>query len=304
MSRRIRIFQVDAFTTERFTGNPAGVVLDADGLTDAEMLAIARELNNADTAFVLKPDGADHELRVRFFTPRTEASFVGHATVATHFVLSRDGGLQPGNTGRVRQRQKSGIVDIEVRGEGATRRIAVRQPAPPLGRQLNDRERLAVLDALALSTGDIDSRCPLRIVGGAGTRLLIGVRSTEQLKQLKPDFSRLTTLSAQLGAAGFFVFTLSHAMAGCLTESRMFCPALGIPEDPVSGNAHGLLGAYLTEHGLLQHSGPTAKFTGAQGHHVHRAGRVDVELEFSQGKLDGVWIVGQAVEIFETAMVL
>src|SRR6478736_4468075 len=299
MSRRIRIFQVDAFTTERFTGNPAGVVLDADALTDAEMLAIARELNNADTAFVLKPDGSDHELRVRFFTPRTEASFVGHATVATHFVLSRSG-ASPANGGRVRQRQKSGIVDVEVRGEGATRRIAVRQPAPPLGRQLNDRERLAVLDALALSTGDIDTRCPLRIVGGAGTRLLIGVRSTEQLKQLKPDFSRLTTLSAQLGAAGFFVFSLSHPFTGCLTESRMFCPALGIPEDPVSGNAHGLLGAYLAEQGLLQHDGTKASFSGAQGHHVHRAGRVDVELEFSQGKLDGVWIVGQAVEIFET----
>jgi PhzF family phenazine biosynthesis protein len=303
MSRRIRIFQVDAFTTERFTGNPAGVVLDADKLTDAEMLAIARELNNADTAFVLKPEGDDHELRVRFFTPRTEASFVGHATVATHFVLSREG-IARGNTGRVRQRQKSGIVDIEIRGEGATRRIAVRQPAPPLGRQLNDRERLAVLDALALSTGDIDTRCPLRIVGGAGTRLMIGVRSTEQLKQLKPDFSRLTTLSAQLGAAGFFVFTLSHGMSGCLTESRMFCPALGIPEDPVSGNAHGLLGAYLAEQGLLPHTGATAQFTGAQGHHLHRAGRVDVELEFTQGKLDGVWIVGQAVEIFETEMTL
>ena len=65
MSRRIRIFQVDAFTTERFTGNPAGVVLDADGLTDAEMLAIARELNNADTAFVLQPDGNATRLIVR-----------------------------------------------------------------------------------------------------------------------------------------------------------------------------------------------------------------------------------------------
>ena len=105
MSRRIRIFQVDAFTTDRFTGNPAGVVLDADSLNDAEMLAIARELNNADTAFVLKPDGPDHDLRVRFFTPRTEASFVGHATVATHFVLSRDGDAPLSkNGGRVRQK--------------------------------------------------------------------------------------------------------------------------------------------------------------------------------------------------------
>ena len=62
---------------------------------------------------------ADHDLRVRFFTPRTEASFVGHATVATHFVLSRDGATQlHGKAGRVRQRQKSGLVDVEVRGEG------------------------------------------------------------------------------------------------------------------------------------------------------------------------------------------
>jgi PhzF family phenazine biosynthesis protein len=159
-----------------------------------------------------------------------------------------------------------------------------------------------VLDALALSTGDIDTRCPLRIVGGAGTRLLIGVRSTDQLKQLKPDFLRLTTLSAQLGAAGFFVFTLTHALPGCLTESRMFCPALGIPEDPVSGNAHGLLGAYLAEQGLLQTANGFAKFTGAQGHHLNRSGRIDVELEFKDGRLDGVWIVGQAVSIFETQM--
>ncbi len=309
MSRQIRIFQVDAFTTDRFTGNPAGVVLDADALSDSEMLAIARELNNADTAFVLKPDAPDHDLRVRFFTPRTEAGFVGHATIATHFVLSRDGAERlhgaaagGGAGGRVRQKQKSGLVDVEVRGEGDVRRIAVRQPAPPLGRELNDRERLAVLDALALSTGDIDTRCPLRIVGGAGTRLLIGVRGSEQLRQLKPDFSRLTTLSAQLGAAGFFVFTLSHGITGNLTESRMFCPALGIPEDPVSGNAHGLLGAYLVEQGLLAHGGAIARFSGAQGHHLHRAGRVDVELEFAAGKLEGVWIVGQAVEIFETKM--
>ncbi len=88
MPRTIQVHQIDAFTRVKFTGNPAGVVLDADALTDAEMLAIARELNNADTAFVLKADGADHDLRVRFFTPRMEAAFVGHASVAAHYVLS------------------------------------------------------------------------------------------------------------------------------------------------------------------------------------------------------------------------
>src|SRR5207245_454578 len=88
-SRKIQVHQVDAFTRERFTGNPAGVVLNADGLTEAQMLAIARELNNADTAFILDADGDDHSLRARFFTPRTEAGFVGHATVAAQYVLSR-----------------------------------------------------------------------------------------------------------------------------------------------------------------------------------------------------------------------
>jgi PhzF family phenazine biosynthesis protein len=84
MTRKIQVHQVDAFTRDRFTGNPAGVVLNADGLSEAQMLAIARELNNADTAFILAPDNSEYGVRARFFTPRTEVGFVGHATVAAH----------------------------------------------------------------------------------------------------------------------------------------------------------------------------------------------------------------------------
>ncbi|HTY92504.1 MAG TPA: PhzF family phenazine biosynthesis isomerase [Steroidobacteraceae bacterium] len=296
MPRTIQVHQVDAFTRVKFTGNPAGVVLDADSLTDAEMLAIARELNNADTAFVLKPDGADHELRVRFFTPRTEAAFVGHASVAAHYVLS---GTATG-TRRIRQKSRAGVVDVEVRGSDAQRRIAIRQSAPPLGREINDRERLAVMDALALASADLDLHCPVQVVGTSSTRLMVGVRGAEQLRHLKPDVSRLTTLSAQLGAQGFFVFTLAPELPEVLTESRMFCPALGIAEDPVSGNAHGMLGVYLARHGLLGPAAAQVVFAGAQGHHVNRPGRVEVELDYEQGAVTGVWIVGQATEIFET----
>ncbi len=116
----------------KFTGNPAGVVLEADALSDAEMLAIARELNNADTAFVLKPDGSDHDLRVRFFTPRMEAAFVGHASVAAHYVLS----AAANGERRLRQKSRSGLVEIEIRGTDVQRRIAIRQTAPPLGREI------------------------------------------------------------------------------------------------------------------------------------------------------------------------
>jgi len=299
-ARRIQVHQVDAFTRERFTGNPAGVVLNADGLTEAQMLAIARELNNADTAFILAPDGSDHGVRARFFTPRTEVGFVGHATVAAHYVMSR----RHGAPRHVRQKSKAGIVDVEVRGLDEDRSIAVRQSTPPMGRELNDRERLAVLDALALATDDLDPRCPLRIVGSSSTRLLIGVRSDEALKHLKPDAGRLTTLSAQLGAAGYFVFTLKSPGAGHLTESRMFCPALGITEDPVSGNAHGLLGVYLAHHNLLPRNEQKISFSGIQGHQLHRPGRVNVELEIREGVIEGVWIIGQAISIFETEIEL
>jgi PhzF family phenazine biosynthesis protein len=300
MPRTIHVHQIDAFTRVKFTGNPAGVVLDADALSDQEMLAIARELNNADTAFVLKADGPDHDLRVRFFTPRTEAAFVGHASVAAHYVLSCAGS----GPRRVRQRSRAGVVEVEIRGDDAQRRIAIRQSAPALGREINDRERLAVMDALALATPDLDLHCPVQVVGASSTRLMVGVRGAEQLRQLKPDVSRLTTLSAQLGAQGFFVFTLAPELPDVLTESRMFCPALGIAEDPVSGNAHGMLGVYLARHGLLGPAAPQVTFAGAQGHHVNRPGRVEIELEYREGVASGVWIVGQATAIFETRIAL
>ena len=300
MARTVQVHQIDAFTRVQFTGNPAGVVLDADALSDAQMLAIARELNNADTAFVLKPDGPDHDLRVRFFTPRTEAAFVGHASVAAHYVLSS----AASGTRRLRQKSRAGVVEVEIRGADAQRRIAIRQSAPPLGREVNDRERLAVMDALALASADLDLHCPVKVMGAGSTRLMVGVRGPEQLRQLKPDVSRLTTLSAQLGAQGFFVFTLAPELPDVLTESRMFCPALGIAEDPVSGNAHGMLGVYLARHGLLGAAAEHLKFAGAQGHHVNRPGRVEVELERQDGAVVGVWIVGQATAIFETQISL
>ena len=264
------------------------------------MLAIARELNNADTAFVLKANEADHDLRVRFFTPRTEAAFVGHATVAAHYVLS----AAAGGGGRVRQKSRAGIVEVDIRGSDAQRRIAIRQPPAPLGRQINDRERLAVMDALALASPDLDLQCPVQVMGSSSTRLMVGVRGAEQLRHLKPDVSRLTPLSAQLGAQGFFVFTLAPELPDVLTEARMFCPALGIPEDPVSGNAHGMLGAYLARHGLLGPLAARMAFAGAQGHHVNRPGRVEIELEVDSSAVTGVWIIGQATAIFETQISL
>ncbi|MEO8314821.1 MAG: PhzF family phenazine biosynthesis isomerase [Pseudomonadota bacterium] len=293
MSRIVRIFQVDAFTDAKFSGNPAGVVLDAEQLTDAEMQAIARELNNGDTAFVLPSTGADHDLRVRFFTPRKEAPFVGHATLAAHAVLAR---ISPQTLRR--QQGRTGIVEVRALPDDGG--FSIRQPAPLIGRTLAADELDQVLSLLGIVHGQLDRACPARIAGSASTRLLLGVRDGDALDAMQPQLTALGALSPQLGAQGYFAFTRNSRVENCLTEARMFCPALGIDEDPVSGNAHAMLGVYLVEHALLTVQGQVAEFTGAQGTHVGRPGRVAVSVEVAGAKPVAASIAGQAVIVFES----
>jgi len=303
MGERVRVFQVDAFTSQRFCGNPAGVVLDADALSEADMRDLARELNNGDTAFLLQPDAPDHDVRVRFFTPRSEAAFVGHATLAAHAVLAALQ-LPP----RPRQKQKSGLVQIETLSSSPPR-IAIRQSAPRLGRTLEPGEIEAVLGALSLAHTDLDPRCPPTIAGDSSSRVLLGVGTAAVLARARPDRARLIVLSAELGVPGYFLFALNRAAAVPLTEARMFCPALGIDEDPVSGNAHALLGAYLLQHALFApptldaaRHGHYIEFAGLQGRFLGRPGRVDVQLELDRGALRSVSIAGEAVIVFATTV--
>jgi PhzF family phenazine biosynthesis protein len=293
MSRRIRLFQVDAFTTERFTGNPAGVVLDAQLLSDAQMQSLARELGNGDTAFVLPPDDEHHDLRIRFFTPRKEAAFVGHATLAAHVVLQR----LEARPFRLQQGQ-TGTVEVAALATGA---LAIRQPPPAMGKVLAPGELERVLALLGIQAGQLDPACPAQIIGSASTRLLLGVAGGV-LDVLQPQLAALGKLSASLGAQGYFLFTRFPSVTGCDTEARMFCPALGIDEDPVSGNAHAMLGAYLVQHGLLAASGAQVSFAGIQGRHVGRPGRVSVTLELDAGAVKSTRIVGHAVIVFQSVM--
>src|SRR6202166_1994935 len=129
----LRIFQVDTFTATRFAGNPAIVVLDADGQNDATLAAVAREFSHAEVTFVFAADGADHDVRLRFFNARKEMPFVGHATLAAHAVLLT---LGRRTVGVCRQHCGIGIVEVsaqvESRASGTESLIEFRQTAPEL----------------------------------------------------------------------------------------------------------------------------------------------------------------------------
>jgi PhzF family phenazine biosynthesis protein len=303
MGNSVRVFQVDAFTARRFSGNPAGVVLDADALSTEDMQALARELNNGDTAFLLRPDAADHDLRLRFFTPRREAAFVGHATLAAHAVLAALR-LEP----RRRQKQSSGIVEVDAIAGASPPRIAIHLPPPKLRRTLLERELSAVLEALTLTRADLDTQCPPMLGGDSSARVMLGIECGTTLARLRPDLARLVTLSEELGAPGYFLFSRQPSLDDVYTEARMFCPALGFAEDPVSGNAHALLGAYLLQQRLLGEPpaasapGASIQFTGAQGHHMGRPGRVTIALNLERDVLESVSIIGEAVIVFDAAL--
>jgi PhzF family phenazine biosynthesis protein len=180
--------------------------------------------------------------------------------------------------------------------------FSIRQPAPQLGRTLAASELDHVLSLLGLAREQLDPACPARIAGTASTRLLLGLRNGQALDAMRPQLTALAALSPQLGAQGYFVFTRASRVAGCATEARMFCPALGIDEDPVSGNAHAMLGVYLVEHALLESQAAAAEFTGAQGAHVGRPGRVAVTVELQAGKPVSASIAGRAVIVFESEL--
>jgi PhzF family phenazine biosynthesis protein len=138
---------------------------------------------------------------------------------------------------------------------------------------------------------------PAVIARKGSTRLLLPLTSATSLRFIKPNFAALVELGTDLGSEGFFPFVVEQDGEEVRTRSRMFCPSLGIPEDPVSGNAHAMLATYLWR--LTELRPFVTQFTGNQGEHVNRAGTVNVRLEVTGGDLVAVHIGGHAVTVTE-----
>jgi len=299
--KKFRLYQVDSFTTDLFRGNPAGVVPDADGLTAVQMQAIAREMNNSETAFILPPSSTDHEVWIRFFTPTTEVPSCGHATIAAHYVRARERALP---SCRVVQKIGAGILPVDIVREGDDYRVIMTQGAPKFGEPVAGKQRDDIIAALGLHKADMNPKCPMQVVSTGHSKVLVGIRRRMTLNRLKPDFAWLAELSQKIKCNGYFVFTLVQDSGKVLSHGRMFAPAIGIPEDPVTGNANGPLGAYLVEHGLVPAAGSSFTFQGQQGEAMGRPGTVDVIVEIENGKPVTVRVGGRAVIVYNSEIAL
>ena len=296
--KKYRIYQIDSFTRRKFHGNPAGVVPHADGLTEEQMQRIARELNNSETAFIFSSASPDYDVEVRFFTPTMEVPLCGHATIAAHYVRAAQGDAV---SGRVRQKTKAGILPVDIIQEHGDYSIVMTQGTPQVGKPFPAEVAERIREALGISLCDLHERCPVAVASAGHAKVMVGLKSNSQLHCLKPDLAKLSAISGEIRCNGYYVFTL-NPQAEVLVHGRMFAPAIGIAEDPVTGNANGPLGVYLVHYGVCKdlESSDAFEFTIIQGEAIKRDGTMRVHVKKENNKPVSVQITGEAVVAFST----
>ena len=292
------LYQIDAFTKNRFEGNPAGVIVNADGLTEKEMHFIARELNNSETAFLFSPDNNLCDGVIRYFTPTTEVPTCGHATIAAMYAKAKHENL---DSCILKYKTKIGILPFEIQKLSHDYRITMTQGEFKIEDSIDTLNKKRLLKALGLKKEDLNPNCPIQIASTGHSKVMIGINEVSRLNKLEPDFAELKGISKLIECKGYFVFSI-QAGNEILTQGRMFAPAIGIDEDPVTGNANGPLGGYLIHHGLVTTDSDIFQFKGKQGEKIGRAGVIDVKILLKDRRPEVVQISGEAVIVFQTTI--
>ena len=262
-----RFSQLDVFTSVPLRGNPLAVVHDAQGLTDAQMADIARWTNLSETTFLLPPDDAEADYRVRIFTPGGELPFAGHPTLGSCHAWLAAGGV-PRDPGVVVQQCGVGLVRVRKDGD----RLAFAAPALRRTGPVEPTLRAQAVAALGLADAQV---LRLEWIDNGPGWMGAMLADAATVLALQPDFAAMRGL--KLGVVG------PHpAGSDCQFEVRAFVPGLGVPEDPVTGSLNAGLAQWLIGAGLAP-----AAYVAAQGAALGRAGRVFVQREGAD-----VWIGG------------
>ena len=292
------LYQVDSFTKEIFTGNPAGVVSNADGLDEIAMQKIAREMNNSETAFIFE-GGEDFDVAVRFFTPTNEVPICGHATIAAHYVRAKE--LKLKNNSVVRQKTGAGILPVTILNDGSDYQIVMEQGKISV-EEISAAAQIKIFSAPGISSDDRNKNCPVAVSSTGHSKVMIGINDLEKLHALAPNLQELAAISHEINCNGYYVFVMNPGEK-YLIHGRMFAPAIGIAEDPVTGNANGPLGAYLCHYGLIDTRGKEKiSFLAVQGEKINRRGTMCVEVSLQDEIPTKVKIIGDAKIVFATTI--
>jgi PhzF family phenazine biosynthesis protein len=257
--------QVDVFSATPFLGNPVAVVLEGDGLSDEAMARFASWTNLSETTFVLSPTTTDADYRLRIFTPTTELPFAGHPTLGSAHAWLESGGV-PGRAGVVVQECAAGLITLR----RADDRLAF--AAPPLLREGPlDRALLhRIVAALGIS---VDQVVAHQWVDNGPGWAAVRMRTGQEVLAIEPDLTEASDL--MIGVVG--------AHSESRFEVRGFAPAVGVPEDPVTGSLNAGIAQWLIGSGAAPPS-----YTATQGSHVGRSGVVSLSMD----EASQVWVGG------------
>jgi trans-2,3-dihydro-3-hydroxyanthranilate isomerase len=289
--RRYRFFHVDVFTRHPFGGNQLAVFPEAEGLSDAEMQAIALEMNFSESSFVLPPDDPEAAARVRIFTPGRELPFAGHPTVGTSFVLARERGLRE-------MTLQLGVGPLGVvadPGDGRIGSATMEQPLPRFWPAEGDAATLAGM--LGLRPEDVSTDTPAEF-GSAGVPFLyLPLRSLHAVRRARGDAEAMARFFAGRDHPAIYLFTTETESPEATTHARMLSLLLGsdVREDPATGGASGPFGAYLVRHGLAEPGDLLLE----QGYEMGRPSQIEGRVEASDGEITRVVVGGGVVLMAE-----
>ncbi|MCC8980372.1 PhzF family phenazine biosynthesis protein [Bradyrhizobium acaciae] len=292
-----RYITVDVFTDRAFGGNPLAVVLDAEGLSTAQMQAIATEFNYSETTFVLPPQDKANDAQVRIFTPVRELPFAGHPNVGTAFVLAQ---LAKEPKPRLVFEEKAGLVPVDIARDGG-RVVATELTAPqPLSRlaQFSAEE---VASLISLTADDVRTERQAPQVVGVGTPFLVfEVASRDAVRRAKPDAAAFGRFFPRDGAFSAYFYTrdVPAAEQPCDIQARMFFPgSSGLIEDPATGSATVAAAALLAALDPL-HDG-TLKLTVGQGFDMGRPSLLLTRVQKQGGAITSAHVGGACVQMMQ-----
>lgn len=293
----VEFVTVDVFTAERFTGNPLAVITDARGLTSQQMQKIATEFGYSESTFVLPPEDASNDARVRIFTPTLEVPFAGHPNVGTAYVLGQQPNLFGKPVGdKLRFEEKAGIVEVELKREaGIVAAASIRAPKPLEIGETVSAELVARCVAIDTANVRTDRHEPVFASVGLGF-VLAELDRLDALGRALPDLATFREAVARHpgDGLGFSVFLyVRDPSRPDHIRARMFAPLDDVPEDPATGSASGALAAYLVAN--MPETDIHTRLTIEQGVEMGRRSIIELDVTKQQGKVTDVRISGRSV---------
>jgi len=294
MPRSYRYLHLDVFTDRVFGGNQLAVVLDGRGLASETMQAIAKEMAFSETTFVLPPEVAGTDARMRIFTPGDELPIAGHPTIGSAFALARAGVIEPG---RERFVFGLGIGPVPVSLTWRDRDLSfawMTQPDPtfsePIANPGGAAAALGLSEAAVAGTG-----LPVQVVSCGVPFLFVPLVTRSAVDSAainRGEFDQLLR-TARVSANGVFLFSRERGADKADVYSRMFAPGLGIAEDAATGSASGPLGCYLVRHNVV----PAEKgsMVSLQGVKMGRPSYVHISIGTGGGAISNVRVGGESV---------